>query len=44
VEQIRNMEAFRPDDSFGDAMKGLLLYGRKVLDPSRLASIDIDQA
>lgn len=44
VEQIRNMEPFRPDDSFGDAMKGLLLYGRKVIDPSRLCSIDIDQA
>jgi len=44
VEQIREMEAFRPHDSFGDAMKGLLLYGRKVLDPSRLCSIDVDQA
>lgn len=44
VEQIRNMEPFRPDDSFGDAMKGLLLYGRKVIDPSRLCSIAIDQA
>lgn len=44
VEQIRNMEPFRPDDSFGDAMKGLLLYGRKVIDPSRLVSIAVTQA
>jgi N4-gp56 family major capsid protein len=44
VEQLRDVEPFRPHDGFSDALKGLLLYGRKVIDPSRLVKVDLDQA
>jgi hypothetical protein len=44
AEQIRDVEAFRPHDGFEDALKGLLLYGRKVLDPSRLVKVVCTQA
>jgi hypothetical protein len=33
AEQINKVEAFRPPDRFADAVKGLLLYGAKVVRP-----------
>lgn len=39
AEQIVKTEAYRPEDSFSDAVKGLHLYGAKVVRPSALASV-----
>jgi hypothetical protein len=36
AEQIASVEAYRPELRFGDAVKGLLLYGAKVVLPSAL--------
>lgn len=36
AEQINKTEAYRPEDSFSDAVKGLHLYGAKVVRPSAL--------
>lgn len=44
VEQITSIEAFRPQDGFNDAMKGLHVYGAKVLRPYALASCEVTQA
>lgn len=44
AEQLRDVEPYRPHDGFSDAVKGLLLYGRKVLDPSRLVKVVATQA
>ena len=41
AEQIVKMEAYRPENSFSDAVKGLHVYGAKVVDPNALASIMI---
>ena len=38
AEQINKVEAYRPEDSFGDAVKGLHLYGAKVVRPNCLAT------
>lgn len=38
VEQINKMEAYRPQSSFEDAIKGLLIYGSKVVHPDALLS------
>lgn len=38
AEQINKVEAYRPQDSFSDAVKGLLLYGAKNVRPDSLAS------
>lgn len=37
AEQIAKTEAYRPQDSFGDALKGLHLYGAKLIRPSGIA-------
>lgn len=37
AEQINKVEAFRPEDSFSDAVKGLHLYGAKLVRPSGIA-------
>jgi hypothetical protein len=37
AEQINKVEAFRPEGTFKDAVKGLHLYGAKVTQPARLA-------
>lgn len=37
AEQINKVEAYRPEGTFSDAVKGLHLYGAKVTQPSRLA-------
>ena len=39
AEQILNIEAYRPEDSFSDAVKGLYVYGHKVVDPNALVTI-----
>lgn len=38
AEQINKTEAYRPEDSFSDAVKGLHLYGAKVVRPKALAT------
>lgn len=37
AEQINKTEAYRPENSFSDAVKGLALYGAKVIRPDSLA-------
>ena len=44
AEQIVSIEAFRPQDGFNDAMKGLHVYGAKVLRPYALSSVAVTQA
>lgn len=34
ADQVREVEAFRPEKRFGDAVKGLHLYGAKVVRPN----------
>lgn len=38
AEQINKTEAYRPENSFSDAIKGLALYGAKVIRPEALAT------
>lgn len=38
AEQINQVEAYRPQSSFADAVKGLVLYGGKLVRPDSLAS------
>jgi hypothetical protein len=40
AEQISKTEAYRPQSSFADAIKGLHLYGGKLVRPDGLAYID----
>jgi N4-gp56 family major capsid protein len=42
AEQINKTEAYRPQSSFSDAIKGLHLYGAKVVRPEALAVQDTD--
>lgn len=42
AEQISKTEAYRPQNAFSDAVKGLHLYGAKVIRPEALAVIDVD--
>ena len=44
AEQVVKMEAYRPENSFSDAVKGLHVYGRKVIDPNALAHLNIATA
>lgn len=39
AEQINKVEAFRPERRFADAVKGLHLYGAKVIRPAALATL-----
>jgi len=39
AEQINKGEAYRPESAFSDALKGLHLYGAKVVRPEALASV-----
>jgi N4-gp56 family major capsid protein len=41
AEQINKVEAYRPQSSFSDAVKGLALYGAKVIRPDSLASANV---
>jgi len=36
AQQARKVEAYRPEKRFADAMKGLHLYGAKVVKPEAL--------
>lgn len=42
AEQINKTEAYRPQDKFADAVKGLALYGAKLLRPDSLAVAYVD--
>ncbi len=44
VEQISQTEAYRPEAGFSDAIKGLALYGAKLIRPDGLAVAYIDPA
>jgi len=37
AEQIIETEAYKPEKRFGDALKGLHVYGAKVVKPNELA-------
>jgi len=39
AEQINKVEAYRPQDAFSDAMKGLHLYGAKLARPDGIATL-----
>jgi hypothetical protein len=41
AEQIAKVEAFRPQKRFADALKGLHLYGSKVVRDTALATADV---
>lgn len=39
AEQITMLEAYRQERRFGDGVKGLSLYGAKVMRPDALATL-----
>ena len=39
IEQINKVEAYRPQDAFEDALKGLYAYGAKVVRPDEIVVI-----
>ena len=39
AEQIAKVEAYRPPDAFSDALKGLHLYGAKLVRPTGIATL-----
>lgn len=41
--QITEIEGYRPEDSFSDAVKGLFVYGTKVVQPSALVHLTATQ-
>ena len=41
AEQIVKLDAYRPENSFSDAVKGLHVYGAKVVDPNALVQISL---
>lgn len=43
AEQISKVEAYRPEDSFADAVKGLELYGAKLMRPDGIATCQASQ-
>ena len=43
AQQINRMEAYRPESSFSDAVKGLHLYGYKLVRPSFIATVIASQ-
>lgn len=42
ASQIESLEAYRPELRFADAMKGLHVYGGKVVRPELLAKVEVD--
>ena len=44
AEQLMDMDAYRPNDGFNDAVKALQVYGAKVTRPFALSSCEITQA
>lgn len=43
AQQIDKIEAYRPEGRFSDAVKGLQLYGAKVIRPSALAVLTVSK-
>jgi hypothetical protein len=43
AQQINKVEAYRPDNSFSDALKGLQLYGAKLMRPDGIAVAQASQ-
>jgi hypothetical protein len=43
VEQILDLQAYKPEKRFGDAVKGLHVYGAKVVRPAALAMMIADK-
>ena len=41
AEQISEVEAYRPENRFADAVKGLHLYGAKIVYPNELVKLEI---
>ncbi len=41
AEQLSEIEAYRPENRFADAVKGLHLYGAKIVRPEELLVLDI---
>ena len=41
AEQLSEIEAYRPELRFADAVKGLMLYGSKVVYPNELYVLDV---
>lgn len=41
ANQIVKTEAYRPEDAFSDAVKGLHVYGARVIDPNALVAVNI---
>lgn len=44
AEQVNKLEAYRPEKRFADAMKGLLLYGSRVVRPNGIAVMTVQKA
>lgn len=44
VEQIVDVQTYKPEKRFGDAVKGLHVYGAKVVRPTALAMLIADKA
>ena len=44
AEQVASVEAFRPEASFSDAMKGLHLYGAKLIRDTGIATVTASQS
>lgn len=43
AKQVVETEAYRPEKNFSDAVKGLLVYGLKVIDPRQLLAFHVKQ-
>ena len=44
AEQVNQVEAYRPERRFADAVKGLHLYGGKTVRPTALAVLTASKA
>lgn len=44
AEQINKVEAFRPEDTFADAVKGLHVYGAKLVRPTGIATVTASES
>jgi hypothetical protein len=44
AEQIVDLHTYKPEKRFGDAVKGLHVYGAKVVQPNALAMLIADKA
>ena len=44
VDQMKSLEAFKPENQFGDALKELHVYGAKVIRPDNMARVAVSFA